>query len=213
MALTYKLQYPRKYQLPRLLARHLEVSIATCVAFFISFLIFLLVGLSLPITKSIYLFSIKFATAAGQPATDVATDLRFGDVLTLTGYPSLVEAVDEALTVLLVLHPVCAALAFLVMFTSLFLESHAVCILSLVISILTVLLGTLVFTIDLALVLVGMQKIGALTEFNYVVSWGPAIWMVLAAVIMCFVGMILMSVVVCECCGIRQAEEEDDGCY
>ncbi|KAI0941677.1 hypothetical protein AcW1_003499 [Taiwanofungus camphoratus] len=222
---------------PRPLARHLEISIATCVVMFISFLLYLLVGLSLPIIKSIYLFSIKLKAVAGQPPTAAATDLRFGvwgvcaysvipgfqycygptlgytipqDILSLTGYPQLVNAVVKALTVLLVLHPVCAALAFVCMFTSLFLESHCMSITSLVISVITIILGCLVFAADLALVIVGRTKVGPLTNFTYYVNWGPGVWMILTAVILLWVGMVLLSVVVCQCCGIRNKYDDEN---
>ncbi|KAL6305245.1 hypothetical protein BKA93DRAFT_731639 [Sparassis latifolia] len=236
LALKQRLQ-----QAPRPLARHLGISIATCVLFFISFLLFFLVALSLPIIKTIYLFSLKLDTAPGVPASSVATDLMFGvwglcassvlegfevcygpklgytvptEILNLTGYPSLVEGVIEGLTVLLVLHPVCAGLAFVVMFTSLFLESHALCITSLVVSIFTIVLATAVFAADLALVLIARIKIPALTQYSYYVNWGPAVWMVLAALVVLWIGMILLSVVVCECCGVgmqyKESEESDD---
>ncbi|KAI0822232.1 hypothetical protein BC628DRAFT_1293096, partial [Trametes gibbosa] len=216
---------------PRPLARHLGISLATCAVLLASFVLFLLVGLSLPIIKSIYLFTIKFATNPSQPVTSVATQLRLGvwgicaqsaldpagggecfgpmlgytippEILTLTGFPALVQDVGKGVTVLLVLHLVAAGLAFVGVFTSLFLESHAMCIVSLITTILNLLVGLVVFGVDLALIIVGKDRIGPLTEFNYVANWGPALWMVLAGVVLSFVGMILMSVVVCECCGV-----------
>ncbi|KZT05355.1 uncharacterized protein LAESUDRAFT_737504 [Laetiporus sulphureus 93-53] len=227
----------QQWERPRPLAKHLGISITTCVLYFISFLLYLLVALSLPIIKSIFLFEIKFGVEDGDVATAVATDLRFGvwgvcalsvipgfevcygptlgytipeSILTLTGYPSLVEDVVEALTVLLVLHPVCAGLSFLCMFTSLFLESHAMTIISLIISILTIILGCVVFAADLALVIVGRIRISALTDFSYYVNWGPGVWMILAAVICLFAGMVLLSMVVCECCGVGVEYDDED---
>ncbi|KAI0629025.1 hypothetical protein C8Q77DRAFT_331203 [Trametes polyzona] len=216
---------------PRPLARHLGISLATCAVLLTAFILFLLVGLSLPIIKSIYLFTITFATNPDQPPTSVATQLRLGvwglcarsardppdggecfgpmlgysippEVLALTGFPALVQDVGKGVTVLLVLHLVAAALAFVGVFTSLFLESHAFCIVSLVTTVFTLLVGLIVFGVDLALILVGKSRVGPLTDFNYVANWGPALWMVLAGVILSFIGMILMSVVVCECCGV-----------
>ncbi|EJF57521.1 hypothetical protein DICSQDRAFT_129426 [Dichomitus squalens LYAD-421 SS1] len=206
---------------PRPFARHLGISLATCAIFLASFILFLLVGLSVTIIKSIYIFQIQFATNPDQPVTSIATDLQFGvwgvcaysqlgnaecigpslgytipnAIANLTGFPAIVDDVASALTVLLILHIVAAGLAFIVEVTSLFLESHAMCIISLVTSILTVLIGAAVFGIDLALILVGKSKIGPLTEFNYTLNWGPGLWMVLAGVVLSFVGMILMSVV------------------
>ena len=213
---------------PRALAHHLGISLLTCAVLFVAFALFFLVGISLPIIKSIYIFHIDFATDASQPVTSVATDLRFGvwglcaysdlgqsecfgpmlgytipdEILTLTGYPQLVEALEEGLLVILVLHLVAGALAFLGVFTSLFLESHGMAIASLVTSVFTVLVGAVVFAIDLTLILVGKQRISGLTDFNYQVDFGPGVWMVLIAVALSFLGMVLMSVVVCECCGV-----------
>jgi len=228
------LSYPSS--LPRPLAKHLGISIATCVFFFIAFLLYLLVALSTPIIKSIYLFSLTFTAEDGDVPSAVATNIQFGVwgvcaysvlpgfevcygptlgytipevILNLTGYPSLVEGVVEGLTVLLVLHPVCAALAFVTMFTSLFLESHAASVISLIVSIITIILGCLVFAADLALVIIGRIKIPALTAFEYAVNWGPAVWMILAAVICLWTGMVLLSVVVCQCCGVGKEFDED----
>ncbi|KAI0359653.1 hypothetical protein OH77DRAFT_1420196 [Trametes cingulata] len=216
---------------PRPLARHLGISLTTSAILLAAFILFLLVGLSLPIIKSIYLFTIEFATNPNLPVTSVATRLRLGvwgicaasaldppgggecfgpmlgytipqQVLDLTGFPALAQDVGKGVTVLLVLHLVAAGLAFIGVFTSLFLESHTMCIISLVTTIFTLIVGLVVFGVDLALILIGKQRVGPLTDFNYVANWGPALWMVLAGVILSFVGMILMSVVVCECCGV-----------
>ncbi|PCH35592.1 hypothetical protein WOLCODRAFT_59049, partial [Wolfiporia cocos MD-104 SS10] len=169
--------------------------ITTCVLFFIAFLLYLLVALSLPIIKSIYLFSIHFNEEDGDVESAVATELRFGvwglcAILDIIGHQSLIDTVIEWLTVLFVLHPVCAILAFAVMFTSLFLESHGMCILSLVISVLTIILGCLVFAADIALVVVGRIRISALEAFSYTVGWGPAVWIILVAVICLWAGMV-----------------------
>ncbi|KAH9944793.1 hypothetical protein B0H21DRAFT_779412 [Amylocystis lapponica] len=211
---------------PRPLARHLGISVATCTLLFISFLLFLLVGLSLPITKSIYILSVQLNTT--QPVSPTATELRFGvwgvcalsvlpgyevcsppalgytipqQILDYTGETSLIDGIVEGLTVLLVLHPVCAALAFVCMLTSLFLESHAAVVTSLVLSVLTVILACAVFAADVALVLVARIRIPQLSAFAYNVDFGPAVWMVLAALILLWTGMVLLSVVACECCG------------
>ncbi len=216
---------------PRPLARHLGISLATCAVLLASFVLFLLVGLSLPIIKSIYLFTITFAQNPDQPVTSVANQLRLGvwglcamspldppgggecfgpmigytipaEVVALIGEPDLAQDVSKGVTALLVLHLVAAGLAFIGMFTSLFLESHALCIISLITTIFTLIVGLVVFGVDLALILIGKSRIGPLTDFNYVANWGPALWMVLAGVVLSFVGMILMSIVVCECCGV-----------
>ncbi len=218
----------RRRRHPRPLKQHRAISLTTSAFLVTSFVLFLLVGLSLPIIKSLYIFEIKFETRPDQPVTSVANTLRFGvwglcaiselntrscigpqigytipqEVLDLTGFPAVVDALADGITALLVLHLVSAGLAFIGAFTSLFLESQAMCIASLITSVFTVLIALLVFAVDLALALIGKQRVGPLTDFNYTANWGPAVWMVLAAVILSFVGMILMSVVVCRCCGV-----------
>jgi len=68
------LEYVRQH---RPLARHRGLSIASFVVHLIAFILLLLVGLSLPITKAIYLLSVK-SNVEGLPPTSVATELRFG---------------------------------------------------------------------------------------------------------------------------------------
>ncbi|KZP28507.1 hypothetical protein FIBSPDRAFT_852648 [Athelia psychrophila] len=77
----------------RPLQHHRIVSACSFVLLFIAFVLFLLVALSLPIIKTVYLLSLKAKVAPGQPATSIGTELRFGvwgvcvnsalDVLTL----------------------------------------------------------------------------------------------------------------------------------
>ena len=212
----------------RPLRQHLRISLTTSAFLITSFVLFLLVGLSLTIIKPIYIFELKFERQPGQPVTSVANILRFGvwgvcamselntrrcfgpqigytipdEILVLTGFPELVEGLADGVTALLVLHLVSAGFAFIGAFTSLFLESRAMCITSLIITVLNIIIALIVFAADLALAIIGRQRVGPLTDFNYTANWGPAVWMVLAAVILSFVGMVLMSVVVCGCCGV-----------
>ena len=221
---------------PRPLARHLGISLATCAIFLASFVLFLLVGLSVTIIKSIYIFQIQFSTNPSQPVTSVATDLQFGvwgvcaysaldtaecigpslgytipdAIAELTGFPAIVDDVARALTVLLILHIVAAALAFVVEVTSLFLESHGMCIFSLVVAVLAAILGTAVFAADIAIVLIAQIKISALSEYTYAVTWGPAVWISLAGLVVLLVGMVLLCVVVCSCCGYSDLDDEDE---
>ncbi|KZT21052.1 hypothetical protein NEOLEDRAFT_1181981 [Neolentinus lepideus HHB14362 ss-1] len=129
------------------------------------------------------------------------------DILLLTGYPQIVDAILESLTVILVLHPVAAGLSFIVAFTSLFLESHAVSTLSLVIAIITALLGSLVFAIDLALVIVAMNEVKNITIGTFTITFGNAVWMVLVGMVLTWAGVIALSARVCYCCGVRPADD------
>ena len=60
----------------RPLAAHRFTSIASVVALLGAFILVLLVALSLPIIKSIYLLTLKAKTTG--PSTSIVTELRFG---------------------------------------------------------------------------------------------------------------------------------------
>jgi hypothetical protein len=117
---------------------------------------------------------------------------------------SVVDLLLHGLVVLLVLHPVAAGLSFLTFINSLFLGSHAVSIVALILSIITALVSTIVFAIDLALVLVAKSKVKSISVGNFEVNWGNAVWMVLAATILTWIAVILLSARACYCCGIRR---------
>ncbi|TFK50975.1 hypothetical protein OE88DRAFT_1712838 [Heliocybe sulcata] len=228
------------------LRHHRTLSLFIHGLFFVAFLLFLLVALSLPIIKTIYLLTLHAEPRADQPATNVATELQFGvwgfcatsvlnpptwftnpgdcvgpqlgyrvdnsttlgqDILLLTGYPDIVNAITETLTVILVLHPVVAGLSLVVASTSLFLESHVMSTLSLVIAIITALLSSLVFAIDLALVIVAMNVVKGITIGNFSITFGNAVWMVLAGMVLTWAGVIALSARVCYCCGVRPADD------
>ncbi len=202
-----------------------------------AFVLYLLVALSLPIIKAVYLFQLNF-TAANQPPTTVATNLRFGvwgfcasnaldlptiltnhgectaptlgytipaDILSLSGFPpEVTSAVLETLTVLLVLHPVTAGLSFLTLLLSIFLRSQCFTIMALISGIITGIIGAVVLAADLAIEIVAKNKLN--DEFGplLAVSFGPAVWMSVAALALTWIGVILLSAVACRCCGIRR---------
>ena len=60
------------------LHRHRTLSIVTSALLLTEFLLFLLVALSLPIIKEIYILGVNAHVQPGQPATSVASRLRFG---------------------------------------------------------------------------------------------------------------------------------------
>jgi len=226
-----------KFYRHRPLAQYTCIAATTSVFLFLSFILYLLVALSIPIIKPIYLFVINFNTQPNQPPTSIATDIRFGvwgfcassviglptiltndgqctpirlgynvpaDLLALTGYPQLAGVVLEGLTVLLVLHPICAALAGIGSFTSLFLSSQCMTVFSLVTTIFTAIIGTVALAADLSLEIVAMDEVQPLTDGAVDVGWGNGVWMVLVAVILSWVSVILLSGVACSCCGVRK---------
>lgn len=217
------------------LQKHKILSIATSCILLTEFLFFLLVALSVPIIKTIYLLGLNSITQPGQPVTSVATKLRFGvwglcahsangnaewldpngvcygpsvgykipqSVLDVTGYAQLAQVVLEGLTVLLILHPVVAVLSFIGAATSLYLESHAMHIISLIITIVNSFLSSIVFAADLAINIVARDRIPSLAGVNLVVLWGNGVWLVLVGVFLSWLGVILLSIPICQCCGM-----------
>jgi len=216
----------------RPLKSHIGLSIASFITHLAAFVLILLVALSLPIIKPIYLLSIQSVTT--QPESDIATILDFGvwgvcakSLLTNSldclgpqlGYSvpdylfaeigvssTFANVALDGLFVLLVLHPVSAALITFSFILSLFLHSDAVSIIALIISVVAGILSSVVFAADLAVVLVLKNEIEALTPYSFTVSWGNAIWMVLTSVILTWAGVVLLSIRVCFCCGLRRKD-------
>jgi len=217
------------------LVHYRYISFAAFLFLFIAFIIFILVGLSLPITKTVYLFKVTALANPNQPVTNVADVLKFGvwgvcawsafqesviecfgpqlgytvppSLIALTGInPSIIQFLLKALVILLVLHPVAAGLSFLSFFFSLFLGSHAVSIVTLILSIVTSLVSTVVFAVDLAMVLVAKSNVNRVTIGHFAVDWGNGVWMVLAATILTWTAVILLSARACYCCGIRRKD-------
>lgn len=228
------------YRKPRMRSRqrfHMAAAIAF-IAALSAFVLYLLAALSLPIIKPIYLLQINFKTGADQPATSVATNLRFGvwgfcassvldlptvfsnngectpiklgytlppDVLSLIGFPpELTDAVLKVLTILLVLHPVAAGLALAMLVCTLFTRSQFVTVLALIDAILTAIVGSVVLAADLALVIEANRKINQELGGLLTVSFGNAVWMIVAAVAMSWLAVIALSAIACRCCGIRR---------
>lgn len=127
-------------------------------------------------------------------------------ILELTGQPQLIQAVLEGLTAVLILHPISAGLALLTLLPGLFLGSHPLSILALVLCIVTALVTTVSCAVDIALVAVAKNKIPSLTSGLFEVAFGNAPWITLAAVVLTWVAVVLLSAVVCECCGLRRGE-------
>ena len=236
------------------------VSFAAFLLLFVAFILFLLVGLSLPIIKSIYLLKLNASPNPNQPKTSVASTLTFGvwgfcatryvtnclllglcicipisfyllltpsvldgpenfdecfgpqlgytipaNVVSLIGLsPSVVQILLNALVVLLVLHPVAASLSFLTFINSHFLGHHAVSIVALILAIITSLVSTAVFAVDLALVLVAKANVKNINIGTFNILWGNAVWMVLVATLLTWIAVGLLSARACYCCGVRR---------
>jgi hypothetical protein len=209
------------------------ISLTSCILHFVAFLLFLLVGLSLPIIKPIFLFSIRSTLIVQQPLS-IATKLRFGvwgfcasgqlnpnsetcfgpklgynvssiiDLNEAGISQTIVNVIQTALSVVLVLHPLSAGLAFLSLLFSLFLTSHAFSILTLILTIINALVSTVSMAIDLALVLVARSRLPSLGTFSIAIDFGNGVWMTVVGVILTWIGVILLSARACYCLGVRR---------
>jgi len=197
----------------------------------LAFLFSLLVGVSLPIIKSIYLLKVR-STRPDQPTTSIATELRFGvwgvcaasaldtgecfgpklgytvppALIAQTGVsPDIVDAILQVLLFILILHPVAAGLSFITLLSSLFLASHKISILSLVLATITALVSSVVFAVDLALVIVAKGQISNIdTQLQFAIQWGSAPFLGLVAVLLTWLAVITLSARACYCFGVRQ---------
>ncbi|KAG9221239.1 hypothetical protein CCMSSC00406_0008926 [Pleurotus cornucopiae] len=199
----------------RPLARHKVVSSISFFLLLAAFILLLLVAISLPIIKAVYLISVK-ADVSALPLTSAATELRGIAALTAhstlnapgiftnrgtcigpqLGYDipdsllslvgintALADAVLHGLLVVLVLHPIAAALSCLCFLSALFLGSHCSAIFALILSIVSAILATVVLAIDLALVIATRDNVNELIGgTSLVVEFGNGVWMVLGAV-------------------------------
>jgi len=209
------------------------ISLTSCAVLFVAFLLFLLVGLSLTIIKPIFLLAIR-STKIENPPLSIATDLKFGvwgvcatsqldpNVATCFGpklgynvssfvdlsdagvAPAIVTVIEDALLVVLVLHPIVAGLAFLSVGSSLFLASHAFSIFTLILTIITALVASVSMAIDLALVLVAQNRLPTLGTFSIEIDFGNGVWMTVTGVILTWIAVVLLSARACYCLGVRR---------
>lgn len=113
---------------------------------------------------------------------------------------------EKALLILLSLHLVAAGLSTIILFLSLFLHSHVVAIIGLIIAIVTGIVGSVVFAGDVALVIVVRSNIDSLSSgAEFSVQFGNGVWMVLTAVILTWMAVVVLSVRACYCYGVRRS--------
>ena len=117
--------------------------------------------------------------------------------------PSLVNAIEKVLSVVLILHPVACGLSFIGFILAIFLGPHRIAIGTLIVSIVTGLSTALVFAIDLALVLVARKEITDVTAFHFRIDFGAGVWMMLVSLIATWTAVVLLSARACYCCGVK----------
>ncbi|KAJ7219178.1 pali-domain-containing protein [Mycena pura] len=209
------------------------LSLLTPVLLFIAFLLLLLVTLSVPIIKSIFLFRLTAAGSSGLIDSSASSSVVFGvwgyctsgvDVsivgidrntaaqcskrhlgytfdstvakaLHVNGFENLIT---KSLTAAIV------ALTFVTLLISLFMlrrgangTSRLPSLLALVVGLITAVLTTVVFLIDVILVAVVRSKVHKDTDGLLTLTWGNAVWMTLAAAILLWVANVGSCAGVC----------------
>lgn len=114
------------------------------------------------------------------------------------------DILSKALLVLLILHPVAAALALIALMFSLFLYANCAAVLASIAAILSTLAGSVVFAADIALVIISRQRLETLTNSQFTILFGDGVWMVLAAVCLTWVACFVLLARACHCCGVRK---------
>ncbi|KJA27541.1 hypothetical protein HYPSUDRAFT_63219 [Hypholoma sublateritium FD-334 SS-4] len=211
-----------------------NVSALAPVLVFIAFLLLLLVSLSVPIIRSIYLFRLSANISSSLLESGASEAANFGvwgyclsgikaTVIGISkssaaecskrhlGYTIddtvadafLQTTISRATTAALVLHPIAAALTFLTLLASLFIlrrgsngTSRLPSLITLVVGSLAALLTTVVFLIDVIFIAVARHRVADATDDTVTLSWGNAVWMVLAAAVALWLSTLGA------CCGI-----------
>ncbi|KAI0079260.1 hypothetical protein K474DRAFT_678575 [Panus rudis PR-1116 ss-1] len=126
------------------------------------------------------------------------------ELLGLTEHPELANAALRVLTLLFAFHPICTVLAFIGMFTALFLASHCSTIITLLISILSAGTSTVVLAVDLALVIVARDKVNELPNGLVDINFGNGVWLLGGAAACAWTAVVLLSALACRCCSNRR---------
>ncbi|KAI0780791.1 pali-domain-containing protein [Trametes elegans] len=192
---------------------------------FVAFLLLLLVSLSLPIIKGIFLFQLTANSSASILDSSASGQVRFGvwgyctsaiTVDTRLGYQfdsnvanalhvsGFTDTISRTLSAVLVLHPIACALTFLALVTSLFITSRRspytvsrpAVLTTLGIALLAAVIATIIFLVDVIFVAVVRHKINDESHGVLQLSWGNAVWLTLGATIA------LWGAIVSDCAGI-----------
>ncbi|KAH7098291.1 SUR7/PalI family-domain-containing protein [Auriculariales sp. MPI-PUGE-AT-0066] len=201
-------------------------------------LLLLLVSLSAPIVRSIYLLNLH---AVNDPN---ATQIHFGvwgyclvlpaykhmsqcsatqvgyvvpdEFLAATGLPkATTDIIVKGLTYVLVLHPLCALITAAALLPGVLtlcnFGAHAWGIVSLILTCLAAVLTTVSAAVDITLVSVAQNRLDALqAAFAIAIDFSNAVWMTVAAAVLLWIEVITASMVVCDCCGFGIEHEHDD---
>ncbi|KAF8921404.1 actin cortical patch SUR7/pH-response regulator pali [Mucidula mucida] len=240
----------------------------TPLLFFLAFLLLLLVSLSVPITKTIFLFRLTSNISSGLVKSSVSGSATFGvwgycvsaievsiaafddsssafcssaklgytfdqnvakalyvlqvcsmhpfKVITISQVDDFTDLISRTTAAALVLHPVACGLSFLALLVSLFMLrrgdnggiSRVVSLLTLGAGLLSAILTTIVFLIDVIMVAVIRNKVHDHSDGDLEMNWGNAVWMALGATIALWLAMAGSCAGICAC-GTRYRNRKD----
>ncbi|KAF5330610.1 hypothetical protein D9619_005813 [Psilocybe cf. subviscida] len=186
-----------------------------------AFILLLLVSLSVPIIKSIFLFRLAANASSSLFNSSANASVKFGvwgyctsavqvaiaGIAPLHAYCNNVNGLDDkiskASTAALVLHPIAAGLAFLTLVFALFIlrrgsngTSRLPSLLTMGIGSLAAVITTAAFLIDVIVVAIVRKRVRDATDGDVNLIWGNAVWMTLGAAIALWLSIILA------CCGV-----------
>ncbi|KAJ7273613.1 actin cortical patch SUR7/pH-response regulator pali [Mycena haematopus] len=216
-----------------------QLGLLSPVFLFVAFLLLLLVTLSVPIIKTIFLFRLTASASSSLLDSSAGASVVFGvwgyctsgvdvsiiginhdtaaqcskrhlgytfdstvaEVLHVSG---LENDVSKALTGVLVLHPIVAAMTFATLLLSLFMlrrgpngTSRLPSLLALIMGVFTAFLTTVVFLVDCIVVAVVRKKVHKASDGALNLTWGNAVWMTLVAAILLWIANVGSCAGVC----------------
>ena len=118
--------------------------------------------------------------------------------------PNLLAVVQKALLVALILHPIVAVLVLLNFIAALFLSSHTIAILALVFTVFTSIIATVALGIDLGLILAAKAELAKFPDMQFEIIFGNGVWMIVTAVVLCWLAVITLSARSCYCLGVSR---------
>ncbi|KAF8902043.1 hypothetical protein CPB84DRAFT_1814993 [Gymnopilus junonius] len=173
------------------------------VLLFIAFLLLLLVSLSVPIIRTVYLFKLSANATSSLLRGGVTGTVKFGlwgyctSAVDVSHATEVQNLISRTTTAALVLHPIACGLTFLTLLTSLFIlrrgsngTSRSPSLLTVVLGNLAAFFTTLVFLIDLIFVAVARKHVHNATHGELDLVWGNSVWMTLGATLSLWFSMI-----------------------
>lgn len=142
-------------------------------------------------------------TTSTQTFTDLNTLL-----LVLSENNNLANVLLKSTTSALLIQPISCGLILLVLIPAIIrvfkpVEPGFIAITSLLISLVPAIVTTIDFVVLFVVVLVAQSRLSDATTGQFILHWGPGVWMTLAAMVCMWLGVIGLSAAACGCCGMH----------